>query len=167
MTVSMWRQSYGLFVCGVLLMTGVGCSSSNVPMQRTYKTTGRVLLDGQPVGGLDVRFIPKDKTEFKLEETPLGRTDEQGNFTLTTYNTGDGAPAGEYLVAVSYPDQVPVPEEADETAAAIAFSKAKKEKGAKPRFPQIYQVPQKSGLSATVPKGGGELPPFELSSSQK
>jgi hypothetical protein len=137
-------------------------------MQKTYKVTGRITLDGQPVEGLDVRFIPKDKTNFKLEETPLGRTDKDGRFTLTTYYSGDGAPVGEYMVAVAYPDQPPA-DEADETQAAIAAAKARKDaaKSGKSRFPSLYQVPQKSGLTATVPSGGGDLPTFELSSSVK
>ncbi len=147
----------------------VGCGGADVPMQKTVKVSGQVLLDGKPVEGLDIRFLPKDKANFKLDETPLGRTDAAGKFTLTTYYNGDGAPPGDYLVAVSYPDQVPASEEADETAAAIAAAKSMKAraKDGKPRFPQIYQVPQKSGLAATVAKGGGELPPFKLSSAKK
>lgn len=146
-----------------------GCGGANVPMQTTVKVSGVVLLDGKPVEGLDIRFLPTDTTNFKLDETPLGRTDSAGKFVLTTYFNGDGAPPGNYLVAVSYPDQIPASEEADETATAIAQAKAKKEraKDGKPRFPQVYQVPQKSGLAATVPSGGGELPPFELNSVKK
>lgn len=164
-SISRAARSATLFAVAAL----VGCSGADVPMQKTVKVSGSVLLDGKLVEGLDIRFIPADKTNFKLDETPLGRTDAAGKFTLTTYYNGDGAPPGDYLVAVSYPDQVPVSEEADETATAIAAAKAKKEraKDGKPRFPQIYQVPQKSGLVATVAKGGGELPPFELSSAKK
>ncbi len=151
---------FALLVCG--------CGGDGVPMQKVYKTTGRVLLDGKPAEGVDVRFIPVDKTNFKMEETPLGHTDAEGKFTLTTYNSGDGAPAGEYMVAVAYPDQLPVNAEDDETAAAMAASKALKERGkAGKRFPVFYQVPQKSGLKATVPQSASELPAFELSSTAK
>ena len=156
----------GLPALSALLM--FGCDNSSVPMQKVYKTTGRVLLDGAPAAGVDVRFIPVDKTNFRMDETPLGHTDADGKFTLTTYNSGDGAPAGEYLVAVAYADQIPVSAEADETAEAMASAKVAKERGKSvKRFPSFYQVPQKSGLKATVPQGGGELPTFELSSTAK
>jgi hypothetical protein len=147
-----------------LFALAVPACSSDVPMQKTVAVTGRVLLDGRPVEGLDVRFIPTDPTNFKLQETPLGRTDADGRFTLTTYYTGDGAPKGEYLVAVAYPDQV-ADESADETQAAVAAARARKAPGRK-KFPAVYQVPQKSGLKATVDKAG-ELPAFELSSTAK
>jgi hypothetical protein len=136
-------------------------------MQRVYKTSGRVILDGKPAEGVDIRFIPKDKTNFKLSETPLGHTGPDGAFVLTTYYTGDGAPAGEYMVAIAKPDQVPVSEEADETAQALASAKASKDRKGKPGFPPIYQVPQKSGLTAIVPALDSELPPFDLSSGKK
>lgn len=152
-----------LLVCLVALSLPA-CSGSDIPMQKTVNVTGKVLLDGQPVGGLDVRLIPTDKTNFKMEETPTGRTDQDGRFTLTTYNSNDGAPLGEYMVAIAYPDQI-ADDTADETQAAIASAKAKKGKDAK-KFPAIYQVPQKSGLKVTVNKAG-ELTPFELSSKTK
>ena len=156
------RRGARAFV-GLLALALPACSP-DIPMQKTVAVTGRVVLDGQPVEGLDVRLIPTDKTNFKLQETPLGRTDKDGRFTLTTYHSNDGAPKGEYLVALAYPDQA-ADESADETQAALAAARARKAPGRK-RFPAVYQVPQKSGLKVTVGTAG-ELPPFELTSTGK
>ena len=163
---ALWAR-FGALAALAAVLGAAGCGGSGVPMQRTYKTTGRILLDGKPAEGVDVRFLPKDPTNFKMSETPLGHTGPDGTFVLTTYYTGDGAPAGEYMVAVAKPDQIPVPDEADELAQAKASAKAIKERKGKPGFPPVYQVPQKSGLTAIVPARDSELPPFELSSAQK
>lgn len=160
------KNLLGLTCPGVALVAALvaGCGGDGAPMQAVVKTSGTVTLDGKPAEGVDVRFIPKDKANFKLDESPLGRTDAAGKFTLSTYYAGDGAPPGEYMVAVSYTGQEPDGQEGDETEKLVAANKAAKDakKSGKPRFPSVYQVPQKSGLTATVTEGGGELPALEL-----
>jgi hypothetical protein len=165
MTLPLTRRTAGRLFVALFVLAVPACGGSDVPMQKTVKVTGRVMLDGKPAAGVDVRLIPVDKTNFKLNETPLGTADADGRVVFTTYYTGDGAPAGEYQVVIAYPDQVPEEPEGDETAGAIAAAKAKKG-GAGKRFPAVYQNPQKSGLKVTVSQPG-ELPPFELSSKAK
>jgi len=77
----------GLAAAGIL-----GCSKS-LPIQPTYQVTGQVTVDGKPVPGATLVFHAVDATNFKWQEMPQGRTDAEGKFTLTTYETGDGAPA--------------------------------------------------------------------------
>jgi hypothetical protein len=134
-------------------------------MQKTVKVSARVTLDGQAAAGVDVRLIPLDKTNFKLGETPVGRTDAEGRVKFTTYYSDDGAPKGDYEVVIAYPDQPGDDPSGDETSAAIAAGKAKKA-GTTKRFPSIYQDAKKSGLKAKVEQAG-ELPAFELSSKAK
>ncbi len=149
----------------LFLLAVPACGGPDAPMQTTVKVTGRVLLDGQPAAGVDVRLIPLDKSQFKLNETPLGHADADGRVVFATYYAGDGAPKGTYKVIVAYPDQLPDDAAGDETTAAVAAAKVKKATGAK-KFPAVYQNPDKSGLTVTVDQPG-ELPPFELTSKPK
>src|SRR5262245_59168124 len=126
------------------------CRDSRFP--KTYPVTGRVLLDGNPVHGVTVQLIPKNASNFKMDERPRGITDEAGNFVLSTYYKGDGAPAGEYGVAIAY-DR---PGDGDEESRVARRPPVV--------IPKVYHTPQQSGLRATVEKNTNELPTFELSS---
>ncbi len=65
-----------------------------------FQVKGRV-VDGKnkPAFNALVIFHPKDPAA-PAGVRPQGRVDEAGDFVLTTYATGDGAPAGEYTVTV-------------------------------------------------------------------
>ena len=141
-----------------------GCGGGGGP--KLYPVRGAVHFQDKPAAGATVVFHPLAAGNHSAPK-PSGTVGPDGSFTLTTHPHGDGAPAGEYLVAIAKPDQIPVSEEADETAQALASAKAAKDRKGKPGFPPIYQVPQKSGLTATVPALDSELPPFDLSSGKK
>ena len=149
----------------LILLALPACGGPDVPMQATVKVVGTVLLDGKPAAGVDVRLIPLDKTNFKINETPLGRTDAEGRVKFTTYYSDDGAPKGEYEVVIAYPDQLSDDPSGDETSAAVGAAKARKAGTAK-KFPAVYQNPQKSGLKVTIDRAG-DLPPFDLTSKPK
>jgi hypothetical protein len=65
-----------------------------------FSVNGRV-VDGKnhPAKNALVIFHPADSTTLSGIR-PQGRVDESGNFTLTTYEPNDGAPAGQYTVTV-------------------------------------------------------------------
>ncbi len=67
-----------------------------------YAVQGKVLVDGEPVENLHVAFHPLD--DAKNPFCPVGRTNSQGIFHLTTRHDADGAPAGEYRVTFVWPD---------------------------------------------------------------
>jgi len=79
---------------------------------------------------------------------PRARTGPDGNFTLRTYRIDDGAPAGQYRVAIEW------------------FGPVSEERGdAAPRPDRLrgrYRDPDTSGLTATVSKGNNDLGAFEL-----
>jgi hypothetical protein len=129
-----------------------GCSDDL--RQKTYPVTGKVTLDGQPLGGATVVFHPVDKTNFKWKELPQGTTGPDGTFSVFTYTKpDDGAPAGQYKVAV----EVAPPPQDDEGGDQV-----KRTKG--PRLPARYLDPAQSGLTATVEAKSTALPTFELKS---
>ena len=72
-----------------------GCNSTEGRVQ-TNKVKGKVTYNGSPVASATVTFSPQEKGT----PTAMGITDGQGVYTLTTYDSGDGAAAGIYKVLV-------------------------------------------------------------------
>ena len=64
----------------------------------TFPVTGEVLVDGQPVDGLEVtgHEIKSLGKPGALKMTAM--TDAQGKFQLSTYSPGDGVPEGEFAL---------------------------------------------------------------------
>ena len=80
--------------CAVGVLPLMGCGKKDSRPGRV-RVSGTVLRAGQPVADAAVIFEP-------LESTPAatGTTDASGRFTLTTFDTNDGAVPGEYKVAL-------------------------------------------------------------------
>jgi hypothetical protein len=139
-----------LLVAAVAMgLASVSACSKDDGRVKVYPVNGKVLVGGQPAARARVVFYPVAE-ELKKPGMPIpdGTTDNEGNFKLRSYDPGDGAPEGDYKVSVIWLD---VPEGAEENPLS-----------AKDRLGGRYANPQKSNLTATVPKGGGEIPPFEL-----
>jgi hypothetical protein len=64
-------------------LIGCGGESGQVPVART---SGVVTYQGKPVENADVIFVPEG-----VSRTASGRTNANGEFTMSTYNTDDGA----------------------------------------------------------------------------
>jgi glycine/D-amino acid oxidase-like deaminating enzyme len=128
----------------VAALLGSGCGPVHAPV---YPVKGQVLLDGKPAPQATVTFHPLGGDK---ERTPSGQTDDQGNFTLTSFSSGDGAPEGEYAVTVTCFRTAATrnPTEGDYTARNVVA----------PR----YANPDSSQLKATVTRGSNELPPFQV-----
>src|SRR5436305_1727284 len=75
-----------------------GCSGGRL---KTYPVTGQVLYNGQPLKGVDVALHPVDP-KYATGYPPHATTDADGRFTLMTFLKNDGAPAGEFRVAVAF-----------------------------------------------------------------
>ncbi len=57
---------------------------------------GKVILEGVPLAGVEIRYVPQDKTGRSARAT----LDADGSFVLTTLHIGDGALPGTYRVLV-------------------------------------------------------------------
>jgi len=75
--------------------TGCGDGVTRIP---THKAQGQVLWEGKPLANAFVVLHPESPDLVPAQAS----TDAAGNFTLTTFDTGDGAPAGEYKITVAY-----------------------------------------------------------------
>jgi hypothetical protein len=83
-----------LIVCCPLVL---GCGSADdLARKPVYPVTGKVTLHGAPLSDAAVSFAPRSG-----QPTAAGRTNAAGEFTLTTYEFGDGAAAGDYAVLVT------------------------------------------------------------------
>src|SRR5690242_18122977 len=88
--------------CGALavafLFTGCGGpgAEGNAGRQKVYKVRGKVTLSGAPIANANVSFSPKAK-----QPAAIGKTGAGGEFVLTTYDPGDGAAEGDYVVLVT------------------------------------------------------------------
>ncbi|MEM9701622.1 MAG: hypothetical protein AAF907_04175, partial [Planctomycetota bacterium] len=65
---------------------------------------GMILINGEPPTGALLSLHPVSGEPFDQRNTrPYAKVDGLGRFVLTTYETGDGAPEGEYFVTVDWP----------------------------------------------------------------
>jgi hypothetical protein len=145
------RAVRALFVAAVAASLPACGGDGNLPC---YPVSGKVTLDGKPLAGVTVVLHPVDKARFKRDERPFARTEADGSFKLTTYEKQDGAPDGEYKVAIAFEAGGPAGDD-DGSDQAV-----RGKKGGRP--PERYGSPDKSGLTATIPKSSTTLPPFEL-----
>jgi hypothetical protein len=141
-------RSLGGALTGTLALLAASCGGDGPTL---YPVSGKVLYDGEPAGGATVVFVPvgaTDETSLK----PSGSVQPDGSFTLSTHPYGEGAPAGDYVVLVTW-----YPEGARQRVA--------EEDGPKPppKLPAQYSDAEQSPLKATVRDGPTELEPFQLS----
>jgi hypothetical protein len=142
-------RSIVLFALALAFITGCGKDDGRV---KVYPVSGKVLANGAPAEGAKVTFYPVAE-ELKQPGMPIpyATVDAQGAYQLRSYDPGDGAPAGEFNVTVFWPS--PMPANARHESESL---------GSQDRLGERYLNPLTSGLKATVPEGGGEVPPFEV-----
>jgi len=83
----LWRASV---VC--VLLAGCGGTRSDLA-----KVTGQVKLDGQPLAGAQVQFVPLGGKGV----VSLGRTDDQGRYEQSASRSADGAAVGVNQVKIT------------------------------------------------------------------
>jgi hypothetical protein len=115
----------------------VGCGGSGTAP--TARVSGVITYNGQPVGDVSVTFTPTDGRPAN------GITNEDGEFTLSTFGNNDGAVPGTHTVtlATGAEEEVPMP----------GTPEAENYNPPPPPFPPRYMDPQLSGLTAEVKQG--------------
>jgi hypothetical protein len=136
---------------GCLLVASCGCGASEDKRMMVYPAVGTVTVKGKPAEGAQVVFFAADESLRGPDHPlPTGVAGPDGKFKLSSYGVNDGAPAGEYLVTVVWPE--PAKGGDAETEAQPAGDRLKSR----------YAAPSPSGLKATVSASPTELAPFEL-----
>jgi hypothetical protein len=135
----------------VLALLAGSCGPHKQPVHPVH---GRVLYREAPATGALVVFHPAgDSTPQAVR--PSGEVRADGSFALGSYRPGDGAPPGEYVVAIHWPNAVVRPSARDR----IGSSESK----AAPtdRLGERYS-PLRSPLRARVKEGENRLEPFHI-----
>ena len=90
-----------MFIALGAFVGAMGCGDASKP--KALPAGGKVIVKGLkvvPVGALVV-FHPKDPGFEKIMSgKPFGKVGQDGTFKLTSFETGDGAPAAEYGVTI-------------------------------------------------------------------
>jgi hypothetical protein len=120
-----------------------------------FPAGGIVRYQGHPLSGAQVSFLVPG-----VPRLSTGITDEQGRFTLTTFEPGDGAVAGDQVVIVSLPRERAKSDSEQDYAAAM---QALRKPVAQRRGPAAkYANPATSGLRETVTADGSNQFVVEL-----
>ena len=118
-----------LVAVAVAVTTVIGCGKGHpdcVPV------SGQVLIDGKPVPGGMVRFVPEKGRPATAD------IQSDGRFTMKTFEEGDGVLPGKHIVTV---------------IATKDISSSKRRWFA----PRKYAIPTKSGLTETIDKPNDSL----------
>lgn len=133
-----------LLVVITVSLTACDDGGDQIPV---FPVTGRVVHQGQPAEGALVSLHPLD-SKLPAALQPSGKVQADGAFSLTTYETGDGAPAGKYAATIFWPAPPQSPIEAPDSGPD--------------RLAGRYLDPQKSPWQVEISEGPNELPTFEL-----
>lgn len=109
-----------------------------------YPVRGKVLFNGQPAVGAEVRLHPVSPSEA-AKFYPAAKVEADGSFALTTYENKDGAPPGEYAVTIRW----------DEASSREEATWPDRLKGR-------YADPKKSAWRVRVREGANDLEPFHV-----
>src|SRR5690242_15276582 len=86
----MVRRIVGLWLAAALAAAGLGCSGDS----GRHKVKGKVTLDGQPLQGAEITFIPSGSGEHAT-----GFSGADGTFEVNSTNAPGAAP-GDYKVVI-------------------------------------------------------------------
>jgi hypothetical protein len=137
----------GFRSCIALLLAALACSScGKVSRRACYPVQGKVFYRGKPAAGATVFLHPAQAPDAQEEwYEPAGVVEADGSFRLTTYETEEGAPAGEYSVTI-----------------LSANGGSRNDEILPGALPQIYESPVTSGLQVRIAERSTQLDPFQL-----
>ena len=121
---------------GLLLALSAASCARAPDRPLVWPVKGRVLYEGRPAAGAVVILHTTDEAAKAIR--PHGRADANGEFELTTYVAGDGAPAAAYVVTVEWKRAEDHPEQGLDL------------------LPPVYSDPNASRLKVTVAPGPNE-----------
>lgn len=152
----------------ILLLSGcAGAGGGTESRQPVFKVKGKITMTGGPVANAIVSFSPKDK-----QPVATGRTSADGTYTLTTYDAGDGAAVGDYVVLVIKPNSSSSasptdaghdpnkPPDGDAMHAAQSAAAGGVDSGS--LLPEKYSRPDQSNLTAKVESKSENVFDFDL-----
>jgi hypothetical protein len=133
-------------IAGLLaFLTSLGCSDNW--QAATHPASGRVSINGEPPVGALVQLYPLGEKVDVRNSRPWGLVGTDGAFTLSTYESGDGAPTGEYKFTIIWPVDPSSPAPTD-------------------RLDYKFSRPEQSTRSMTIQEGENVLPPVDITGAK-
>ncbi len=141
----------------LVAMTGLvvaGCGSGErTGSDPVFPVSGVVTYRGQPVAGADVTFYNAEKNR-----SAFGRTNDKGEYKLTTFSANDGAVEGQHAVTVMKFEMGPAASPAADVESPEyvppAFGESTEPKPPKSELPEKYADRATSELTATIKSDG-------------
>lgn len=144
-----------------IAVCSVGCSEGTTSRDPVYKVRGKVTYQGKPVAAADLTFHNEE-----MKRSAFGRTNDTGEYEMTTFSANDGAVAGKHGVSIIL---VPIPPDtptlADiETEEYVPPGLGESTLPVPPKttLPEKYASPTSSGLIAVVNEDGENVIDFDL-----
>jgi hypothetical protein len=144
----MGMRTRGVHLVALLGVVLIGCGGTTKPVQ------GVVTLDGTPVAGATVLFMPDDPDGGRPAS---GFTSSDGTFQLTTHKPDDGALPGNYRVVILKTEAAKDPGAAQRSALEKARAKIEDKSlqmSRKPTLPGAYAKFDTTPLRCSVPVTG-------------
>jgi hypothetical protein len=141
-------------LCPILAMFALGCGSSSPPPPiPVVPVSGKVTYKGAPVKEADVSFFHSEENK-----SAFGRTNDQGEYKLTTFSANDGAIVGHHVVTVSKSEAAaavtpPAPPESPDYVPP-KFNQSTDPPRPKSTLPEKFAKQDSSGLTADVKADG-------------
>ncbi|QDT96872.1 hypothetical protein [Gimesia aquarii] len=139
------KLAFCLIICSLFVLTG--CGGDGRPT--LVPVDGSVTLDGQPLDGATIAFIPNEGNP--IQRGSNANSTSGGKFTVGTYAKDDGIPVGSYKVTVIKKELVSKLTDDFNSEDPAASSKPIKYKWI---TPQSYSVPEESGLTIEITSEG-------------
>jgi hypothetical protein len=141
-----------LVVLAAFAASGCKQQSARLPV---FPASGAVHADGRAAAGVRVVLYPAAETAPRVGALrPQGVTDAAGRFVLSTYVRDDGAPAGDWIVTCTWPDQRLNPQLRQQIEA--------NGDSVPDRFRGRYAAPDRSRWQARIAAGTNEIPLINL-----
>lgn len=147
----MLPKTYALLVAAVLTSLVPGCGTSE------YRpVSGIVTVEGEPLKTGRIKFHPEEGRPAS------GVINQDGSYSLTTIDEGDGAKPGEYKVTVEAIDSKTVGQRPKSLAEEMAGVGADTQTQTETLIDPKYSVKTTSGLTATVKNSGNSDINFDV-----
>jgi len=112
-----------------------------------HPVSGRVILDGQPLANAAIVLHRVGDSKLPANLHPRGKANEDGTFSLETFDTADGAPDGDFVATVFLTQDTEVDGEPQAGPNLL---------------PAVYSKPETSPLKLKITAATKELNPLEL-----
>ena len=145
------RVVLGLAVFSLAVLA-VSCGGDD--FHKVYPVKGKVLVDGKPAPDCMVHLNRTFDDTSDRKVAPYAVTDEKGEFQISSYVTGDGAPEGEYVITIEWRERSGLLKNNFDGPDRLDGAYANKE-----------QNKSKSGFVIKVGREPLDLPAFQLTQS--